>query len=312
MTAAGKPLVVLAYHGLVRETQTVLNDFCFVTPQRLDADLKCVAESGWKLVGLNQGVSALEDGSLDSPSVAVTFDDGFSSVVRTGADILRDNHCRATIFLPSGCVKNGESLWFARVIALLKNTTRQEFEFLGRSFVISDFQSRCTVNRYLQDILRCLHPQAILILVERLKETLQVESDDVGDELKLMSLADCDSALRSGVFDFGGHSASHAIHSQLDSRTLKTEICDSLNFLAEIGAGGPRLYAYPNGRRKDFSLRCEKILAENNVYCALSTIAGWNYSLKDRFAIRRFCVGPQTDLRRLLSPLRWQFARWLP
>ncbi|NBX16217.1 MAG: hypothetical protein EBR09_02510 [Proteobacteria bacterium] len=309
MGLAGKPLVVLAYHGLVLDTRSVLDDFCFVTPRKIDADLSFAVKSGWRLIGLREGLAALENGSLRSASVAVTFDDGFSSVVDLAGNILRKHLCPATIFIPSAHIRTGEKLWFTRVISALKRTSLSEFIFLGRTFELNDFGARCQASRRIQNLLRCLHPQAISGLVNRLEAVLKTGNHASCDEFRLMSEEECQSALLSDDFDFGGHSSTHAIHTQLDRQQLLHEISDSLSFSDNFAKSGVRLYAYPNGRKEDFSSRCEKILAGQSVYGALTTVAGWNFSLKNRYALRRFCIGPETDMKEILSPWRWQTAR---
>ncbi|MEY2988031.1 MAG: hypothetical protein RJB13_1552 [Pseudomonadota bacterium] len=311
MKLTKNPLVIFAYHGLVNETRSVLNDFCFVTPAKLHFDLSMVCKMGWSLIGLQDGLSALSNGTLERPSVAITFDDGLSSVVELGSDILSEHRIRATIFMPSEISSTGEMLWYTKVIGALSNSQRTHFDFLGRHFPITDLTERALASELIQNALRSLHPTAIELLTDDLLRRLEVDESIVSNQFRVLSPSQCADAGINGVFDFGAHSATHSIHSQLDESELKLEIGKSLQFVASLQSNRPLLYAYPNGGKRDFSERCKKILAEKGAYCALSTIPGWNFTFRDAFSLRRFCIGQHTDLSRPLSSIRWKWQRWL-
>ena len=307
MGLLSNPLVILGYHGIVDDHRDALDDFCFVDVNKLRADLKSVSELGWQLKGLREGMSELAEGKLSKPTVAITFDDGFSSVLNRGKSVLEEFGVKATIFLPTRFVTNGRTLWFTDVISALKRTKLNEFVFLGRAFRIESYVERVQVNRKIQNFLRCLHPIAIDEMISELHSALHLNVNDIRSDFTIMNLLDCERAMGSGVFDFGAHSASHAIHSQMDHAELSREIDESLNMISSLSGNCPLLYAYPNGRRQDFSTRCEEILARNNVACALTTIPGWNFELRKRFQLKRFCIGRNTNISDVLSSWRWRF-----
>lgn len=302
------PLVILAYHGLVENLSVVLDDFCFVTPSKMVSDLRLVRSLGWQFISLREGILGLQNGGLTKPSVAVTFDDGFLSVLSLGLDLLREANCKATVFVPSGVALEQNVLWFVRVISLLKGTQKSDFNFLGRPINVGDHDSRVKANRLIQRTLKGLHPAAIQNVLEQMRVSLGLETEELPVDVKTMSLKDCRDALDSGFIDFGAHSATHAIHSQLHAAELRAEIKESISFLKLIIPDLEYLYAYPNGRKQDFGPRCSGVLAEHNIHCALTTIPGWNYSFKNRYAIRRFPMGQDTDLRKCLSRWRWQMV----
>lgn len=306
MGTFAKPLVVLAYHGITSDLSSVLNDFCFVTPEKLDSDLKQIAEEGWSFIGLQEGLADLKRGALRQPSVAITFDDGLSSVEEHGRSILLRHGCRGTIFVPSVISTERQSLWYTRVICALRSTRLQKFEFLGRVFSLSNFADRVYANIVIQNALKLLHPRAISALLSELLLQLEVEPQSMKRDLEVLSPDDCSRLRKEGVFAFGAHSATHAIHSLLSETELKAEIKHSLCFLERIQDQTPLLYAYPNGRKQDFSSRCRMLLSENNVFSALTTLPGWNFANRDLYSIRRFCVGQGTRLKYFLSGLRWR------
>jgi peptidoglycan/xylan/chitin deacetylase (PgdA/CDA1 family) len=91
-------LLIVTYHALAEPASAVC-----LPPQQLDADLEALARAGFRFVSLDQCADWIE-GAIDLPdrSVAVTFDDGYASVVSSGLSVL--NRCRvpATLYVVAG------------------------------------------------------------------------------------------------------------------------------------------------------------------------------------------------------------------
>lgn len=311
MTRFGKPLIILAYHGLVQDTRDVLNDFCFVTPQKLQSDLTLIRSHGWDLVNLSQALGALKQEGLGKPSVAITFDDGLKSVIELGAPVFQCHTLAPTIFLPSELSEQQKPLWYTRVIKALRDTPQPAFTFLGRRFCLTTDNERSQANVVIQNALRALHPKAVDALVEKLSCALMPANSGM-HSFPLLTPVECRQAVEAGHATFGAHSATHAIHSHLNEAELTQEISSSVAAVARIEPSANKIYAFPNGRRRDFSARCFSILQRHGVSFALSTIAGWNTARTNPFALKRFCVGPKTDLKPLLESLRWRLTGWVP
>jgi peptidoglycan/xylan/chitin deacetylase (PgdA/CDA1 family) len=73
-----------------------------IAPERFVAQLDCLAELGAATLTVSQLTAALEEGTLLDRAVALTFDDGCASAVRTAATALVERGMTATFFCVAG------------------------------------------------------------------------------------------------------------------------------------------------------------------------------------------------------------------
>ena len=300
--------MILCYHGLTHDSSEHLNDFCFVSAKKFAADMDKVADLGWRFLDLPRAVELLRLGTLSAPSVSITFDDGFAASLPLAEPVLRKHSAHATVFLPTRLTREELNPWFTQVIELISSTQRESFDFLGRNFPLGSEIQKEAANRKIQIFLKKLHPNAISQLLNNLQLALQVETIPVHRERRLANVDECLTARSSGFFSFGAHSATHSIHSKLTPSELKKEIAESVGFMRDVFGAGALHYAYPNGQAGDFGLRCATFLREHGVDSAVTTIAGWNRHGLEPYALKRCCVGPQTDVGDLLSSRRWNLV----
>jgi peptidoglycan/xylan/chitin deacetylase (PgdA/CDA1 family) len=97
--------LVLTYHA-VEQGGTPL---C-IEPELFAEHLDCIVESGWRALTMRQLAQTLRMGALDSPSVVITFDDGFASVVESAAPLVVERGLPATVFCVAGYL-GGTSRW---------------------------------------------------------------------------------------------------------------------------------------------------------------------------------------------------------
>lgn len=84
--------VVLMYH-LVEETPFTKNDELFVTPEDFETQLRTLAEAGYTFL------FADEYGPTDTPSVVLTFDDGYEDNYTIALPLLQKYGAKATVFV---------------------------------------------------------------------------------------------------------------------------------------------------------------------------------------------------------------------
>lgn len=89
--------LVLTYHA-IEEREGPL----FVDPETFAVHLDCIAEADADAVTVSELVAALRSRRRRRPAIAVTFDDGFASVVRTAAPLLAERGIPATVYCVAG------------------------------------------------------------------------------------------------------------------------------------------------------------------------------------------------------------------
>jgi peptidoglycan/xylan/chitin deacetylase (PgdA/CDA1 family) len=93
----GGSALILAYHAVERG----LRPLC-VEPKRFRDQLDALADAGARTLTLEQVAAGLSAGDLPDQAVAITFDDGFASVVEHAVPALLERGMRATIFCVAG------------------------------------------------------------------------------------------------------------------------------------------------------------------------------------------------------------------
>lgn len=89
--------LILTYHAV----QPGSSPLC-VTPELLGEHLDCIAEAAARTLTISELASALRERRPIERVVALTFDDGFASVVETAAPLLRERGMTATVFCVAG------------------------------------------------------------------------------------------------------------------------------------------------------------------------------------------------------------------
>ena len=103
--------VVLMYH-LVEETPFTEHEELFVRPEDFEAQLRALSEAGYAFL------FADEYGPTDTPSVILTFDDGYADNYTIALPLLQKYGAKATVFVAANLVGQAHYLTEAQVRAL--------------------------------------------------------------------------------------------------------------------------------------------------------------------------------------------------
>ena len=221
-------------------------------------------------------------------ALAITFDDGYKDNYTNAFPILRGLNLPATIFLTTGGIESGEWLWHDKVFEAFHYTNAQQLNLKGQGYSLSTKREKSVALDAILKKLRELHPEErdryIQDLIEELKPEHQSFSGQdklAWNEVKTMS---------EHNITFGAHTVSHPILSRLSLEEAGQEIMDSKNVIEKHVNGQVRLFAYPNGSRKDFNQSTKDLLMNNGFQCAVTTIWGTNDQETDVFELRRMNV----------------------
>ena len=98
-------VVVLMYHGVERRPGPL-----FVEPSLFVEQLDAIVDAGVPALTVSELAAGLDAGRLPAHGVAITFDDGFASVVEHAGPALLDRGLRATVFCVAGRL-GGSNAW---------------------------------------------------------------------------------------------------------------------------------------------------------------------------------------------------------
>jgi peptidoglycan/xylan/chitin deacetylase (PgdA/CDA1 family) len=87
--------------------------------------------------------------------------------------------------------------------------------------------------------------------------------------------------------DFGSHTCSHKILTNLTTKESTKEIINSKKEIEEIIKKKVYSFAYPMGSKENFNDEIKKIVAKSGFLCACSSIHGTNNAKMDLFELKR-------------------------
>ena len=87
---------------------------------------------------------------------------------------------------------------------------------------------------------------------------------------------------------FGGHTHSHPILSAVSVDRIDAEVATCRDKIASATGSPPRLFAYPNGRSRDFDERARDALVTARIYRGLLDRGRGQRPHTDWLAVRRF------------------------
>lgn len=305
-------LVVLAYHRVfdVSDTKVFPYDLELVSASTDDFRRQMEhLKRNYTVVTMGQVLTALDGGGrLPSRPVVVTFDDGHADNYTNAFPILREFNVPATIFLTTDYIGGERTFWFDHVANLLLrlDTDRLQVPGLEEVFVLTDHESRRFASR---KILRHL---ARISDVQRRKTIGWIEACPVGEfpsrhhglsgamtweQVREMAAAGC---------DFGSHTLSHPVLSQLEAGALEYELVDSRTIIGQQIGRPVETIAYPEGMERSFNPAVFAAVRRAGYRLGFSYIPGTNVLTHlDRFAVRRLAVERYTSFNRFCAMLEF-------
>ncbi len=252
----------------------------------------------YRPVSLQQVVNAISDGApLPEQAALVTFDDGLRNNATVAWPILREMGVPAAIFLTVDFIGTERFLWVDELYLYMVEAAKLGIELPldDRPQARDRLQNGDVWNAYLDVVeayKRIAKAQRDKNL-ERMADTVSLERVKYAEDFGLLDWDQVRAMDRDGLIDFGVHTATHQILTQLEPDALGPEIVGAKKKL-EARLGRPvEAFCYPNGRRGiDFSPEHEELLRRADYRCAFATSRGlWDPKKDDPFAIWRIPAG---------------------
>ena len=297
-------LVILMYHAVVDEPLEV-PDWCFMSVEDFSRQMEFVAGLR-RVVPLASAVQGAPLPRSRSPSIAITFDDGFRNNVEVALPVLMRFEIPATVFLPTAFVDSRKCLWFCRVNRAVAMTRLSSFDWKGETYDFSSIDARAASSARIQARLKESPQPTLLDELDRVCAGLGEDDRllDDGSPYATMSTREIHTMRESGLLDFGAHSESHAILSLLGAESKHREIRQSIDKVGELLGRRCSLFAYPNGRRRDYDEDCIRLLHECGIDGGLTAVEGVNNEATPKMELKRIGVGAGTTLARFQALLR--------
>jgi peptidoglycan/xylan/chitin deacetylase (PgdA/CDA1 family) len=235
--------------------------------------------------------------------VAVTFDDGYRDNYTNAFPVLRDLGLPATIFLTTDAVDGNALLWHDRVFDAFHRTRRAEARFEDEVLPLGPADRGASLAIVLARLRRS-SPEDRDLRIESLLEEFGIEPGVPGGWEKL-SWREVREMASHGI-TFGAHTLDHPILTFVGEEEARRQIRESKRRI-EAELGSPvTAFAYPNGSASDFDRSTQRIVEEEGLSLAVTTVSGANDEKTNPYCLRR--TGMWGDDPQL-STLRLALAR---
>jgi peptidoglycan/xylan/chitin deacetylase (PgdA/CDA1 family) len=244
--------------------------------------------SHFRACALEEVIELMKKDEVPDNAVVITFDDGYKDNYLNAFPILKRLSLPATIFLATDCIGSGRVLWHDRVFSAFRETEESFLIGYGmnpKDYPLRTLEEKLFAQKEVLKFLRSLSHNERLLWIDRLIEKLKVaDRKEVAD---LMLTWEEVKAMQRGGISFGSHTVTHPILSRLSTEAAREEIQESKKVIEENLGVPVKTFAYPNGRKEDFTESTKIILKEMGYVCAVTTLFGTNQCGQDLFELRR-------------------------
>ena len=291
-TAFRERLTVLTYHAVV-PSPLDLYHWCFLHAEAFRKQMSYLRDV-FEVLPLQVALARVRAGAITRPTAAVTFDDGYDNNFRIAYPILRELGVPATVFLTTGYLDSSDTIWDCRLHRAFSTTTQPHMAWKGSRFDLSSPALKAEAFMRMQASLKeHPHPQ----LLEETKHIVQTLGDDPhapiepGSPYRMLDERAVRDMAGSGLVDFGAHTRTHAILSRLPAADQRREMESSLSTVERLTGKPCTLFAYPNGRRCDYSEETISMLQHLGVDAAFTAVEGPVTAADRPMEMRRYGIG---------------------
>jgi peptidoglycan/xylan/chitin deacetylase (PgdA/CDA1 family) len=289
-------LAIVMFHGVDDES---LSPACWhVHGSALYRRQLEYVRSHFNVLPLEEALDRLAAGTLPPRALAITFDDGTRNLATRAVPVLRDLKLPAAVFLATGPIGSDETLWPDRLWLAIARTTATEVDLaaLGLSTrSLDSTDNRGEVYAAAVDRLKDLDDAQRIAVLDEILGALGYRDGGEGGPFRMLSWDEAREIVGDGLVTLYPHTVTHPILARCSDDKVEREITDSCAAIERATGRTPTIFAYPNGRLKDFDARAKDVLRGRGVRWALSTTAGFADRRCDPLALPRLAVGSDSS-----------------
>jgi peptidoglycan/xylan/chitin deacetylase (PgdA/CDA1 family) len=304
-------VVVLVYHRVAKP----LSDpwYLAVTPEHFAEHLEALRQHAVPLRLQHLSRALAKGATLPGRSVVVTFDDGYADNLHNAKPLLERYGIPATIFLTSGFIGSEDGFWWDELDRLLlrpgrlPKNLRLNINGKTRRWQLGDAarypRAEFRRHRRWRAWEDAPTPRHALYrsLWGQLHRSTDEEQRKVISELRgwagpvkdrrpghrLLSLEQATDLANDNLIEIGAHTVNHPSLSSLPLKSQRHEIVESKARLEDLVGSPVTSFAYPYGKRSDYSARTVALLQQSGFTCACSNFPGFVSRSTDAFQIPR-------------------------
>jgi peptidoglycan/xylan/chitin deacetylase (PgdA/CDA1 family) len=250
----------------------------------------------YRVMDLEELVECSRDGDIPDRAVAITFDDGYRDNYEYAFPILIKYRLPATVFVTTGHIGTGKTLWHDRIFDAFCQTSATRLKLTSTNLPELRIDSTSSRQKAIWSIrlhARPLHGETMQKFIEEVEHALIPEIRPRQED-RMLTWDQIREMHRSGI-KFGSHTVTHPILSGLPHAELAKELFESKRVLEEKLDAPVNSFAYPNGQASDYNETVKSVLRDCGYSFAVTTRPGLNRAHEDLFELKRGAPW-QTDI----------------
>jgi peptidoglycan/xylan/chitin deacetylase (PgdA/CDA1 family) len=247
-----------------------------ITPDALRGSLIFLRRNNFALIPLSEMLAKLRSGTpLPRFSISFTVDDGYADFVDTALPVFKEFDCPATVFLTTGFLDNTTWLWWDKLQYAFLRTSRRscmyETDGLKVELTFGSRDERVLLADRFAERLKGIPDETKHMIISEIATVLGVKIPTrCPPEYRPMTWDDVRACERHGI-NFGPHTVTHPILSQVTDRVARSEIAESWKRIQQETAAAVPVLCYPNGNAASFGPREIRIAQEVGLKAAVTS-----------------------------------------
>jgi peptidoglycan/xylan/chitin deacetylase (PgdA/CDA1 family) len=277
MTNTWKGLLILNYHRIGDEQNTEFNKEVFSSTQENMARQFEFYKRNYNVLSMQQLLVMSPEELLKDRYLLITFDDGYRDNYELAYPVIKALKLPATIFVTTGFIDQRNISFWDEIAWMVKQSTKSEFTLSSMAERVFKLES-ADRNSVIMDIVSeywskqdadCAAFLDEIALATGTGRCPGIVADKIWMTWEMIrEMASC------GV-DFGAHTVTHAVLSQVSLDKAKYEIVESKCRLeAELGTP-VESFSYPVGHETMFTQEIKDLLKEAGIKLTFSFYGGY-------------------------------------
>ena len=284
-------LIAINYHRIGNSTETEYDPGVFTaTAEEFEWQVRYLKEY-FELVTLDAVVDMVKGARPFSPSVLITFDDGYIDNYELAFPILRAAGAQGTFFLPTSYIGTDRLPWWDLIAYIVKKARNDRFTLTYPRPV--QFSLHTDLEAAIADVLK-LYRQPDMLDGERfIGELLESADSSLPTPRSSNAFMNWQQAreMRDAGMAFGGHTHRHEILSKMPVEVQHEDLLESREILERELNQPIVTMAYPVGGRTEFSEDTKAMVEKSGYSVAFSHYGGFNHAASvDPYDVKRFAV----------------------
>jgi len=241
--------------------------------------------------------------------IVLTFDDGYRDNYTRAFAILKKYDVPATIFLTTNYIGSYQLLWHDRLSwilytaaavpdrkRLIRSGLSMEIISNVERFFVFDSSNRINALRVLAAMLKGFMAKEREDTLDRLAKACSITIWPVKEFRPMLSWDEIRDMAAHGI-SFGSHTMSHPVLSAIPTSEARREILESKNIIEDQIQKPVTTFAYPYGKKEDYTDEVTKVLFDEGFEYACTTTVGYEqFPVATPLTLKRRGVPPHPYL----------------